>query len=235
MVVQLKEARLQPVALLTTLLSPVVFGLLAFAIVGRPSAALVVGVGCAAMWETLILQLILMPVRERSAGTLLTTLASPSPLVAPFLGRVAASVLLSLPALVVPWIIVAVVWELPPLGSPLLLAAGLLVVVLGFAGAGTVVAAGLAMSRYYEGMFNGLFPVTVLLSGLLVPTAALPVAGRWTSHLLGAAWGMEALRSASWAPAAPGAVVDAAWLAVGVLFVRRVEFRLRQDPERHLQ
>lgn len=232
---QFRVAALDPLAMLADLVTPLVFGVIALAESGRPDFALVAGVGMAGAWEALLVQLIFVMVTERDAGTLEVISASPTPLAWPLAGRLAGALVQALPALPVAYLLVVLGWGAPNIGSPLLAASGVLVLLLGFAAIGLVLTAAMSVSRYYDGMLNGLFPVTVLLGGLLVPLSVLPAYAHGLALALPPSWAMLALREHSWPALLVGLAVCAAWYLAGFTLIGRAERWLRLRPDSYFR
>jgi ABC-type multidrug transport system permease subunit len=228
-----KLAGISPLAIMSSSLTPVAYGVVVTAGVGEPNASLLLGTVAAGIWGTLQVSAAVTVTQERSWQTLQLVAASPVPLAGPLVGRMLAATaqaLLAVPATVA---IIGllfggfgeVAW-----GRSLI---ALAVLTAGLLGMSLFLMGALTRFRYSAGMVNGLFGVVLLLGGFFVPLQALPRPFQVAGYTLPAPWAIDAARAVNpqpWRSLLVGTVVSLAWLAAGVLYVTRAERRLRRSP-----
>lgn len=223
-----------------TLLNPVVWGLIVASAVGDPGLAVIVGTGLAAMASSIPAESVITILQERQWLTLEQVAVSQVHTGVMLTGRLAAMMLHALVALPIAAVLLIGIYGPPSVPDPLQLLAALAVGVGGLLAVSLFIVGFVARRRYYAGMPNAVFPVVILLAGVFVPLDALPTWLEPPARLLAVSWAMEAVRmveagGSGWASIGIGALVAAATIAVGLLYVSRVQEVMRRSPEAYLR
>ena len=132
------------------------------------------------------------------------------------------------------WIGVTLLWGMPDMGPLRVTLAALGVATLGLCGTAAVTMGLMARLRFYGGMMNGIFPVTVLLMGLFLPTSGIPMPMRIVTDVFTPAWALSSIREASGTPLITGACVALAWLTMGYWLLSRLGTWMRRAQAAYL-
>ncbi|MBI3287311.1 MAG: ABC transporter permease [Chloroflexi bacterium] len=186
----------------TVLIQPLLIALLAIYIQRdkAPDIAiyLIVGSGMTGLWSGLLFTSSFAIRGERWYGTLEMLVGTPTPLGVVMIGKVLASVLLSLSSMVVGYLMAAALFRftLYIMDLPGFLIS-LALTLLAFVTFGLVIAPFFALSPAVEGWVNALeFPVYVL-GGFLFPILMLPGWSTPLSYMLSPYWAAQALHATS--------------------------------------
>ncbi len=227
---QFRASVLSPLAIVSTLLTPLTYGILVALSADQDPTDTFVGVALAGIWATLLTQSLFVILQERSWHTMEGLVAAPVPIVWPLLGRLLAVLAQGLLAVPMAWLCVWVGWSSFPFGAQILVAIS--TGALFFLGVGTVLLAVFARYRFAPGATNSLFGLVVLLSGLVGASPSLPGWLRVCGDLLGSTWSMHLVSgSGGSGPVQPllmAVGLGTAWLLLGAVSLARVEQGMRR-------
>jgi len=238
--VHLRVAAITPLAMVFALLTPLVYGIIVASGSGRPGIAVIVGTGLAGMIGTIIPQSVITILQERTWLTLEQVALSQVGTATILVGRLLAMTAHALAGLPVAWLVIVLLFGPVHVPSPGQVLASIAVSAGGFLAVSLLIVGLLARRRYYAGMPNGLLPLLLLLSGVFVPASALPWWLALPSRLLAPTWAMEGLRRLeagrqAWPDIGIGAAVSVVTIALGVLYLRRLDHHMRTSPEAYLR
>lgn len=223
-----------------TVLNPVVWGLVVASAVGDAGLSVIVGTGLAAMASSIPASSMMLLLQERQWLTLEQVAISQVHTGVMLSGRLTGMMLHALLALPIAAVLLVAVYGPPAVPDPVVLVVALVVGIAGLLAIGMLVVGFIARRRYRAGMPNAVFPVVVLLAGVFVPLDALPIWLQPVSRLLAVSWAMDAVRQTetganAWPVLGIGALVAAASIAAGVLYVARAQEVMRRSPEAFLR
>lgn len=196
---------------------PLLMALLAFWMLREQGSAtiiyVVIGSGMTGLWTAALFVGGTSITSERWLGTLESLVSVPASLQTILFGKNLAIVVQSLGAMVVSYLLAALVFgSLPSIARPAWFVAALLLSVVGYIVSGLLLGAFFILNPEILRFQNGLeFPVYIL-SGFLFPIALLPGWSTPLSYLLAPYWAARALHAAS-----SGAPVSQITIALGVL------------------
>ncbi|NUT32549.1 MAG: ABC transporter permease [Hamadaea sp.] len=230
----LRELTSSAFFVMMTALQPIIFATIAFFLFragGRTDQLIyaAIGAGMLSLWSTTLIGSGQALTLLRTAGMLELLVAAPVPFVVVLAPITIATATLGLGALVATlgwgWLLFGVPLNV---AEPVALAAAVAVTVFGLGMLGLLLAALFVRLRYANALTNLLTYPVWMLSGMLVPVAALPAAVRPLSWLLPTTWGVAAIR-ASFAGERPWPAIGACaglglgYLLLGLLAIRRFE------------
>lgn len=232
--IHFRIAAVAPVTFVTALLAPLSLSILVISRNGGPTPDLLLGTATASVWSTVLVQSIRLVYQERSWGTLQVLAVAPSGVTGPMVGRLVGILGQGLVAVPLNWAIVALAWGLPRLGSIPLFLGGLAESTVGLGLMGIWLFGINMRFHIYVGVFNGLFPLSVVVMGLLSPVGLLPLPLRLASTVFPSAWAQEAVRDNTYGPLLTGALVSVCWMGLIAWLLAHLGGWLRRSPSAFL-
>jgi hypothetical protein len=84
--------------------------------------------------------------------------------------------------------------------------------------------------RSYTAFANGIFPVSIVLMGLFVPIAQMPLGINIIGRIFAPAWALDAVREGSWKPLPTAAILAIAPLVAAIWYVAHLRQWMRSEP-----
>ncbi|MER7583821.1 ABC transporter permease [Kitasatospora sp. NPDC097691] len=228
LVAQLRISAVTPLAVASAVLSPLAYGILVISSGSAPDIGITTGIAAAGIWTTTLTSALFAVLGERRARTLQLLVTAPTSMAWPLLGRVVGGAVQGLTAVPASLLAVSLIWQVPAFGDPVILAAALLLILIGCAAMSAFLVGFLVRYRFFAGMINGFFGLVTFLTGMFVPVAALQPAGRRIAELLPPTSAMSAVREQSYAELGFGCVVLLLWLVAAVCYLSLAERRIRR-------
>ena len=201
-VVVLKLLAKARIVLILVVLQPAVYASIALLLLRRGGHAdtfgAALGAGLMGVWTSMLFFAGGSLERERRQGTLELLVACPTPLLPIAVGIGMATVLIGLYALVTSIAVAVLLFDVPlSIAEPGLFVLAMLMTVISLGLLGSLLCTLFVLHRQ-AGLFQNMLEYPVwILSGLLVPTTALPSPLRPLGWPLAPTWAMEALRRAA--------------------------------------
>ncbi|MFJ8626428.1 ABC transporter permease [Kitasatospora sp. NPDC093550] len=228
LVAQLRISSMTPLAIVSAVLSPMVYGILVVSSGSAPDIGLTLGIAAAGIWTTTLTSALFAVLEERRSRTLQLLVTVPASMAWPLLGRVLGGAVQGLTAVPASAVTVSLIWGVPEMGDPVVLLGALVLVTAGCTAMSAFLVGFLVRYRFFAGMVNGFFGLVTFLTGMFVPVSALQPFGRYLAELLPPTWGMSAVRDQSYSELGIGCLVLLVWLVAALSYLSGAERRVRK-------
>lgn len=228
--VQFKIVAVTPISFITAFLAPLTLAILVISRNRGPTPDLLLGTATAGVWNTVLIQSVRSAGLERAWGTLQVLAVAPTGVARPLVGRLVGILGQGLVTVPLSWVVVALAWGPPRFRSAPLVMGGLIEATVGLGLMGVMLISINIRFHAYSGVFNGVFPFTVVLMGLFLPVGLLPSPLHWASVVFPPTWAVEAVRQQSYWPLFTGVITLIGWAALVGWLLARLDRWLRSSP-----